>query len=112
MFTNFIPNSDIASERRLGEQSMKWLALVASQRLFLKKPEGKVRFREDSHAMRGFFMPEEISTKDGGITNPNSKICDVLEDGGLVTVKVSKLGVKHHSFILHIHIDAFFLCFS
>ena len=71
-----------------GEQTMKWLALVASQRYALKKPSGQRRAREASHAQRGFFIPEEMSTEEGGVCDPNAKVCDVLEDGGTVSVKV------------------------
>ena len=77
-----------------GEQTMKWLALVASQRYALKKPSGQRRAREESHAQRGFFIPEEMSTEEGGVCAPNAKICDVLEDGGTVSVKVG-LGALH-----------------
>jgi hypothetical protein len=79
-----------------GEQSMTWLALVASQRYALRKPSGQRRAREESHAVRGFFLPEEMSTEDGGVTDPNAKICDVLEDGGTVSVKVSTLYTCHN----------------
>ena len=43
-----------------GMQTLKWLALVASQRYALTVPHGRTRSREDSHSKRGFYLPADI----------------------------------------------------
>jgi hypothetical protein len=46
-----------------GEQSVKWLGLVASQRYSLVSPHGRQRMREDAHVKQGLFLPTNILTK-------------------------------------------------
>jgi hypothetical protein len=46
-----------------GDQTVKWLGMVASQRYSLLAPHGRQRMREDAHIKQGLFMPSNISLK-------------------------------------------------
>ncbi|CAM9719375.1 unnamed protein product [Scytosiphon promiscuus] len=70
-----------------GGQSLRWLALVASQRLQLMQPKGRQRLRESGDARRGFALPKTVLLKGhGDLDDPHSMISDVLEDGAQVEV--------------------------
>jgi hypothetical protein len=40
-----------------GNQSIKWLGLVAAQRYAFMAPHGRCRTREDAHVKIGFYLP-------------------------------------------------------
>lgn len=45
------------------DKSLRWLALVASQRLQLMQPKGRQRMREAGDARRGFALPKAVISK-------------------------------------------------
>ncbi|CAM9385939.1 unnamed protein product, partial [Hapterophycus canaliculatus] len=70
-------------------KNLRWLALVASQRLQLMQPKGRQRMRESGDARRGFALPKTVLLKGhGDLNDPYSTISDVLEDGAQVEVVV------------------------
>lgn len=48
---------------RSNDKSLRWLALVASQRLQLMQPKGRQRMREAGDARRGFALPKAVISK-------------------------------------------------
>ncbi|GMI62129.1 hypothetical protein ScalyP_jg9700 [Parmales sp. scaly parma] len=79
---------DIAVSVGGGEQSLTWLAMVASQQYELLKPKGRSRVREPSFSKRGFFLPESIMSSKEEILDPKTKICDVFSDDASVFIKL------------------------
>ena len=71
-----------------GEQSMRWLGVVAAQRYSLMLPQGRTRLREQAHSKRGFYLPHNVSSRmDGDIVHPpHARINEILQDGAEVTV--------------------------
>lgn len=65
---------DIAVSVGDGEQSLTWLAMVASQQYELLKPKGRSRVREPSFSKRGFFLPESIMSSKEEILDPKTKV--------------------------------------
>ena len=65
---------DIAVSVGDGEQSLTWLAMVASQQYELRKPAGRSRVREPSFSKRGFFLPESIMSSKEEILDPKTKV--------------------------------------
>jgi hypothetical protein len=82
--TFFVPCGD-------GEQSLKWLSLVAAQQYELRKPSGRTRNREQANAARGFFLPMNVTSGKGGkMSNPDAKINEVFTDGAEVVVELQE----------------------
>ncbi|CAM9883903.1 unnamed protein product [Ascophyllum nodosum] len=71
-----------------GNQSIRWLALVAAQRLQLLKPKGRSRMREKYDARRGFLLPQAVVVKghDDSIQDPEAIIKNVMQEGSQVEV--------------------------
>jgi hypothetical protein len=74
-----------------GDQSLKWLSLVAAQQYELRKPQGRARYREPANSKRGFFIPSGMSSAKGvAFRDPTAKVCDVFQDGASVTVELQE----------------------
>lgn len=89
------------------KKSLRWLALVVSQRLQLMQPKGRQRMREAGDARRGFALPKAVISKVGapgrtqnkrttacsGYTQPKTKLtrysCVVELCGGEVSSRYS-----------------------
>mmetsp|Transcript_5508 Transcript_5508/g.11261 ORF Transcript_5508/g.11261 Transcript_5508/m.11261 type:complete len:543 (-) Transcript_5508:66-1694(-) len=80
-----------------GAKSFKWLGLTTAARFASRAPHGTRRRREASSitANNVAYMPLEIVTEDCVFFHPDDDICDHLEDGERVTVRLGKrLGVN------------------
>ncbi|KAJ1450186.1 hypothetical protein M885DRAFT_621865 [Pelagophyceae sp. CCMP2097] len=74
-----------------GGQTMKWLALVASQRYSLAVAgKGHGRARSDRDDKNGFFLPKDVLGQDGSLM-PDALIKDVLRDGEECVVELQKV---------------------
>lgn len=72
-----------------GEQSLKWLSMVAAQQYEIRKPSGRARSREPANSSRGFFLPMGLhSGKGEAMRDPNAKINEVFVDGAEVMVEL------------------------
>ena len=75
-----------------GNQTIKWLALVAAERYAQKRPHGRARAREETRQRQGFFMPQTITAGAGGLASldPDARINAVLEDGAAIDVTLQQ----------------------
>ena len=78
----FVPCGD-------GDQTLKWLSLVAAQQYELRKPQGRARYREPSNSKLGFFIPMGMTSAKGvALRDPNALINEVFTDGAVVKVEL------------------------
>lgn len=76
-----------------GQQSFKWLALVAAQRFGSESPKGKVRQRERkfpaTNVANTNLVPMLCYTETCDFFHPDALLSDKLEDGAELTVEVA-----------------------
>jgi len=72
-----------------GDQSLKWLSMVAAQQYDIRRPKGRARSREPANSSRGFFLPSGMQSGKGeSLRDPNSKVNEVFADGAEVVVEL------------------------
>jgi hypothetical protein len=80
----FVPCGD-------GDQSLKWLSLVASQQYSIRRPNGRSRNREESKSKTGFFLPLSVqSAKGEELSDPEQRINEVFQDGAEVRIELQE----------------------
>jgi hypothetical protein len=82
------PTSKLVINCEEGTQRVKWLGLIASQRLQNVKPSGARRRREQRRIVGGFHVPGAVRNDGGVIMNPNAIINEVFKDGDTVVIEM------------------------
>lgn len=78
----FVPCGD-------GDQSLKWLSMVAAQQYEIRRPKGRARCREPANSSKGFFLPLSLqSAKGENLRDPNARVNEAFSDGAEVVVEL------------------------